>query len=143
MLFNEYKNLFFEFCDKTIRKEIHRSRTRYNYAEEKCIALCTLNVRAEDDSDEEVVDLLEGEIDVNIDPLLPFVETIDNDEVAKFLKLLSVKEQDVVSLRLRYLVPIKSVNCYLRSNRKQATTRVFKRAINKLKKNLNVDEKGE
>ena len=143
MLNEEYKRMFFEYVDSEINKELYRTRKRDNYINSKWKSLCTLDKMAEEDSDESVVDLLVGEIDINIEPFLPLIENIADEQIVRhFRKLLSEKEQKVVSLRLRYQVPMKKINEKLNTNRKQTATRIFNTAIEKLK-NENDKRKGE
>lgn len=143
MLNGEFKKEFFDFCHREVKKAVKRSKEKHNFDEYKSINSCILNVRVKEDSAEEVGDFIQGETDVNIDPQLNFSDTIENDDVAKFMGLLSDVEQEVVSLRLRYQLPVVTINARLKSKRIGATSRVFKRAIGKLQKNLNVDRKGE
>ena len=111
MLCREYKKLFFEFCDFEIRKEMYRTRNRDNYINGKWRSICTLNKRADEDSDEEEIDLLIGEVDIDIEGILPLIDSINDEVIYKsFKKLLSEKEQKVVSLRLKYKVPMKTIS---------------------------------
>ncbi|MBQ9315068.1 MAG: hypothetical protein IJ220_08800 [Clostridia bacterium] len=143
MLYREYKKLFFEYCDSEITKELYRTRKRDNYINGKWRSLCTLDQRAEEDSTENVVDLLVGEVDINIEPLLPLIENVTDERIVRlFKKLLSEKEQKVVSLRLKYKVPMKIINELINTTRKQTSTRIFNTAIEKLKNEVD-KTKGE
>lgn len=143
MLYQKYKKLFFEFCDSEINKELYRTRKRDNYINGKWRNLCTLDQKAEEDSTECVVDLLVGEIDINIEPLLPLIENITDERIVRtFKKLLSEKEQKVVSLRLKYKVPLKAINNVINTEKKDGSWRVYDRAISKLKNEVD-KSKGE
>ena len=143
MLYREYKRLFMEYCDSEINKELYRTRNRDNYINGKWRSLCTLDQMAEEDSSERVVDLLVGEVDINIEPLLPLIENIADERIVRpFKKLLSEKEQKVVSLRLKYKVPMKLINELINTTRKQTSTRIFNTAIGKLKNEVD-KTKGE
>ena len=143
MLYREYKRLFIEYCDSEINKELYRTRKRDNYINGKWRSLCTLDQMADEDSSERVVDLLIGEVDINIEPLLPLIENIADERIVRpFKKLLSEKEQKVVSLRLKYKVPMKLINELINTTRKQTSTRIFNTAIGKLKNEVD-KTKGE
>ena len=143
MLCREYKKLFFEFCDFEIRKEMYRTRNRDNYINGKWRSICTLNKRADEDSDEEEIDLLIGEVDIDIEGILPLIDSINDEVIYKsFKKLLSEKEQKVVSLRLKYKVPMKTINRLIGTKRRQTSTRIFNTALGKIKNDYE-NKKGE
>ena len=143
MLYREYKKLFFEYCNSEITKELYRTRNRDNYINGKWRSLCTLDQRAEEDSTENVVDLLVGEVDINIEPLLPLIENITDERIVRlFKKLLSEKEQKVVSLRLECKIPLATINNVINTVKKDGAWRVYDRAISKLKNNAE-NKKGD
>lgn len=143
MLYKEYKRLFFEYCDSEITKELYRTRNRDNYINGKWKSLCILDKKISEESSERVVDLIVGDVDINIEPLLPLIENITDERIVRpFKKLLSEKEQKVVSLRLKYKVPMKIINELINTTRKQTSTRIFNTAIEKLKNEVD-KTKGE
>jgi len=140
MLYREYKKTLFEYFDSEINKELYRTRNRDNYINGKWKRLCTLDKRANENSEETVVDLIIGEVDICIEPRLPLSEKISDERIAKaYKKLLSEKEQEVVSLRIECRLPMKLINEKLNTTRKQTSTRIFGTAIGKIRND--VDEK--
>ena len=143
MLYREYKKLFFEYCDSEITKELYRTRNRANYINGKWRSLCILDKKVSEESTERVVDLIVGEVDINIEPLLPLIENIADDRIVRpFKKLLSEKEQKVVSLHLEYKIPLNVINSIINTVKKDGAWRVYDRAINKIKSDAE-KKKGE
>lgn len=143
MLYKEYKRLFFEYCDSEITKELYRTRNRDNYINGKWKSLCILDKKISEESSERVVDLIVGDVDINIEPLLPLIENITDERIVRpFKKLLSEKEQKVVSLHLECKIPLTTINNIINTVKKDGAWRVYDRAISKLKNN-NENKKGE
>ena len=116
MLYKEYKRLFFEYCDSEITKELYRTRNRDNYINGKWKSLCILDKRISEESSERVVDLIVGDVDINIEPL--------------------------VSLHLECKIPLTTINNIINTVKKDGAWRIYDRAISKLKNN-NENKKGE
>ena len=73
---------------------------------------------------------------------MPLEETVEDDNIAKNMKLLSDREKKVVSLRLEEGLSIKEINIVLGTKRINTPVEIFSRAMKKLKDGVN-DEKGE
>lgn len=69
---------------------------------------CILN--ATDESGEKFINSLEDKTDITEDNDIDFVDKIENEKLAKSVKLLSDREQKVVSLRIDKCLPIKEIN---------------------------------
>ena len=87
--------------------------------------------------------MLVGKKDIFLEEFLPLEETVDNEDVAKNMKLLSKKERKVVSLRLEEDMSVKEINIYLGTNRRNTSIEIYSRAIKKIKNNVDEEKKGE
>ena len=118
-------------------------KRRYLRKEKKLKFQCTLNEKADAGVEGDKQDMLVGKKDIFLEEFLPLEETVDNEDVAKNLKLLSEKERKVVSLRLEEDMSVKEINIYLGTNRRNTSIEIYSRAINKIKNNIDEDKKGE
>ena len=98
MLFKEYMKNYVEFCDEEIAREIVLAKRRYLRKEKKLKFQCTLNEKADADVEGDKQDMLVGKQDIFLEEFLPLEDTVDNENVAKNMKLLSKKERKVVIL---------------------------------------------
>ena len=143
MLFKEYMKNYVEFCDEEIVREIVLAKRRYLRKEKKLKFQCTLNEKADADVEGDKQDMLVGKKDIFLEEFLPLEETVDNEDVAKNMKLLSKKERKVVSLRLEEDMSVKEINIYLGTNRRNTSIEIYSRAIKKIKNNVDEEKKGE
>jgi len=141
MLFRDYKEAYVKFCEQEILREIDLIKRRYLRTEKRCKDECILNEKV-GNSGTEKIDLIIGEEDIPLEALLPLNETIENGNIAKNMKRLSDVEQKVVSLRLEEGMNVKEINIVLGTNRPSTSSDIFRRAIKKIKKDLD-SRKGE
>lgn len=137
MLFNDYKKSYIEFCDEEILREILRAKRRYLRAERRAVNQCVLN--ATDEYGNEYVDVLEDGKDITEDNDLKFVDKIENEKLFKSVKLLSDREQEVVSLRIDKDMPVKEINIVLGTKREKTASDVYVRSLKKLRKEMEND----
>lgn len=137
MLFNEYKKSYIEFCNEEIMKEIALAKRRYLRVERRAVNQCTLN--ATDEYGNEYVDILEDGKDITEDNDLKFVDKIENPKLVKSMKLLSDREQEVVSLRIDKDMPVKEINIVLGTKREKTASDVYVRSFKKLRKEMEND----
>lgn len=143
MLFKEYMKNYVEFCDEEIAREIVLAKRRYLRKEKMLKFQCTLNEKADAGVEGDKQDMLVGKKDIFLEEFLPLEETVDNEDVAKNMKLLSKKERKVVSLRLEEDMSVKEINIYLGTNRRNTSIEIYSRAIKKIKNNVDEEKKGE
>ena len=141
MLFRDYKEAYVKFCEQEILREIDLIKRRYLRTEKRCKDEYILNEKV-GNSGTEKIDLIIGEEDIPLEALLPLNETIENGNIAKNMKRLSDVEQKVVSLRLEEGMNVKEINIVLGTNRPSTSSDIFRRAIKKIKKDLD-SRKGE
>ena len=142
MLFKDYIKAYVDFCEEEILREIALAKRRYQRKEKKHKWECTLNERVASGIDLEKIDLTMGDYDVRLEAFLPLEETVEDDDIAKYMKLLSDRERKVVSLRLDEDLSVKQVNIYFGFERPSTSSDIYQRAIKKIRNNLK-DEKGE
>ena len=143
MLFKEYMKNYVEFCDEEIAREIVLAKRRYLRKEKKLRFQCTLNEKADEGVEGDKQDVIIGRQDIFLEEFLPLEETVENENIAKNMKLLSDKEKKVVSLRLEEDMSVKEINIYLGTNRRNTSIEIYSRAIKKIKNNIGEKEKGE
>lgn len=137
MLFNDYKKSYIEFCDEEILREILLAKRRYLRVERRAVNQCVLN--ATDEYGNEYVDVLENGKDITEDNDLKFVDKIENEKLFKSVKLLSDREQEVVSLRIDKDMPVKEINIVLGTKREKTASDVYVRSLKKLRKEMEND----
>ncbi len=142
MLFKDYKKSYVEFCEEEIAREIVLAKRRYLRKEKALRMQCTLNEYNALGVDVDKLDMLVGDEDIILEGLLPLEETIEDENIAKSMKLLSDKEKKVVSLRLEAGMTVKEINIVLNTNRPSTSSDVYQRAIKKIRKNIE-ESKGE
>ena len=142
MLFKDYVKAYVDFCEEEILREIALAKRRYQRKEKKHKWECTLNERVASGIDVEKIDLTIGDYDVKLEAFLPLEETVEDDDIAKYMKLLSNRERKVVSLRLDEDKSVKQINIYFGFTRNGTSSEIYQRAIKKIRNNLK-DEKGE
>ena len=142
MLFKEYMKNYVEFCDEEIAREIVLAKRRYLRKERALRLQCTLNEHNALGIDVNKLDMLVGDEDVILEDFLPLEETVEDENIAKNMKLLSDKEKKVVSLRLEEGMTVKEINIVLNTNRPSTSSDIYQRAIKKIRKNIE-ESKGE
>ena len=142
MLFNDYKKTYVKFCEEEVYREIVLATRRYLRQEQVLKSQCTLNDRVASGLDAEKIDLEIGDYDVCLEDFLPLEDTVEDENIAKNLKLLSDREKKVVSLRLEKGLTLKEINIYINANRINTASEVFRRSIRKIKDGLE-DKKEE
>ena len=83
-----------------------------------------------------------GDYDVRLEDFLPLEETVEDDNIAKNMKLLSNREKKVVSLHLEEGMTLKEINIYINASRVNTASEVFRRSIKKIKDGIE-NKKGE
>ena len=142
MLFRDFKKAYVNYCEEEILREIALAKRRYLRKEHALKSQCTLNTKVASGIDADKVDLEIGDYDVRLEDFLPLEETVEDDNIAKNMKLLSNREKKVVSLRLEEGLSIKEINIVLGTKRINTPVEIFSRAMKKLKDGVK-DEKGE
>ncbi|MBR4567359.1 hypothetical protein IKO18_02810 [bacterium] len=142
MLFRDFKKAYVNFCEEEILREIALAKRRYLRKEHVLKSQCTLNTKVASGLDAEKIDLEIGDYDVRLEDFLPLEEIVEDENIAKNMKLLSDREKKVVSLRLEEGLSIKEINIVLGTKRINTPVEIFSRAMKKLKDGVN-DEKGE
>ena len=142
MLFRDFKKAYVNFCEEEVYREIALAKRRYLRKEHALKSQCTLNTKVASGIDADKVDLEIGDYDVRLEDFLPLEETVEDDNIAKNMKLLSDVEKKVVSLRLEEGMSVKEINIVLGTKRGPTSCEIYRRAIKKIKGNLN-DKKGE
>lgn len=142
MLFKDYRKSYVEFCEEEIAREIVLAKRRYLRKEKALRMQCTLNEYNALGVDVDKLDMLVGDEDVILEGLLPLEEIIEDENIAKSMKLLSDKEKKVVSLRLDAGMTVKEINIVLNTNRPSTSSDIYQRAIKKIRKNIE-ESKGE
>lgn len=142
MLFKDYKKSYVEFCEEEIAREIVLAKRRYLRKEKALRMQCTLNEYNALGVDVNKLDMLVGDEDIILEGFLPLEEIIEDENIAKSMKLLSDKEKKVVSLRLEAGMTVKEINIVLNTNRPSTSSDVYQRAIKKIRKNIE-ESKGE
>lgn len=137
MLFKEYKKMYVEFCEEEIMREIILAKRRYLRREHKAVSQCVLN--ATDEYGNEKIEELKGEEDVALDGVLKLHEKVENGNLAKSMKLLTVREQEVVSLYFEDGATIEQINIKIGTKGARTPSRIRKEAMEKMKN----DMKGE
>lgn len=139
MLFKDYEQMYIDYCDEEIMRRIVIAKRKYLKEEKRCKMQCTLYEREIEDADDVKEDHYVGDADVMLEDFLPLEETVENPKIAKSMKLLSPKERKVVSLRLDDDLAIKQINIIIGTKRKSGTSDVFRRAVRKIRKDINED----
>lgn len=142
MLFRDFKKAYVNYCEEEILREIALAKRRYLRKEHALKSQCTLNTKVASGLDAEKIDLEIGDYDVRLEDFLPLEEIVEDENIAKNMKLLSDREKKVVSLRLEDGLSIKEINIVLGTKRINTPVEIFSRAMKKLKDGVN-DEKGE
>ena len=137
MLFKEYKKMYVEFCEEEIMREIVLAKRIYLRKEHKAVSQCVLN--ATDEYGNEKIEELKGEEDVALDGVLKLHEKVENGNLAKSMKLLTVREQEVVSLYFEDGATIEQINIKIGTKGARTPSRIRKEAMEK----MNNDMKGE
>lgn len=132
MLFKDYKKSYVEFCEEEIAREIVLAKRKYLREERRAINQCVLN--ATDENGEEFINSLEDKTDITEDNDIDFVDKIENEKLAKSVKLLSDREQKVVSLRIDKGLPIKEINIVIGTQREATSSRIYCKALKRIKK---------
>lgn len=142
MLFRDFKKAYVNYCEEEVYREIALAKRRYLRKEHALKSQCTLNTKVASGLDAEKIDLEIGDYDVRLEDFLPLEEIVEDENIAKNMKLLSDREKKVVSLRLEEGLSIKEINIVLGTKRINTPVEIFSRAMKKLKDGVN-DEKGE
>lgn len=142
MLFKDYRKSYVEFCEEEIAREIVLAKRRYLRKEKALRMQCTLNEYNALEVDVNKLDMLAGDEDIILEGFLPLEEIIEDENIAKSMKLLSDKEKKVVSLRLETGMTVKEINIVLNTNRPSTSSDIYQRAIKKIRKNIE-EAKGE
>ena len=137
MLFKEYKKMYVEFCEEEIMREIVLAKRRYLRKEHKAVSQCVLN--ATDEYGNEKLEGLKGDEDVALDAVLKLHEKVENNNLAKSMKLLTAKEQEVVSLYFEDGATIEQINIRIGTRGARTPSRIRREAVDKMKN----DMKGE
>lgn len=132
MLFKEYMKSYVEFCDEEIMREIILAKRKYLREERRAKNQCVLN--ATDETDDEYIDSLVDNTDITEDNDIDFIEKIENEKLAKCVKLLSDREQKVVSLRIDKGMSIKEINIVIGTQREATSSRIYGKALKRIKK---------
>ena len=93
---------------------------------------CVLN--ATDENDDEYINSLVDNTDITEDNDIDFIEKIENEKLAKCVKLLSDREQKVVSLRIDKGMSIKEINIVIGTQREATSSRIYGKALKRIKK---------
>ena len=118
-------------------REIVLAKRRYLRKEHKAVSQCVLN--ATDEYGNEKIEELKGEEDVALDGVLKLHEKVENGNLAKSMKLLTVREQEVVSLYFEDGATIEQINIKIGTKGARTPSRIRKEAMEKMKN----DMKGE
>lgn len=132
MLFKEYMKSYVEFCDEEIMREIILAKRKYLREERRAKNQCVLN--ATDENDDEYINSLVDNTDITEDNDIDFIEKIENEKLAKCVKLLSDREQKVVSLRIDKGMSIKEINIVIGTQREATSSRIYGKALKRIKK---------
>ena len=132
MLFKEYMKSYVEFCDEEIMREIILAKRKYLREERRAKNQCVLN--ATDENDDEYINSLMDNTDITEDNDIDFIEKIENEKLAKCVKLLSDREQKVVSLRIDKGMSIKEINIVIGTQREATSSRIYGKALKRIKK---------
>ena len=132
MLFKEYMKSYVEFCDEEIMREIILAKRKYLREERRAKNQCVLN--ATDENDDEYINSLVDNTDITEDNDIDFIEKVENEKLAKCVKLLSDREQKVVSLRIDKGMSIKEINIVIRTQREATSSRIYGKALKRIKK---------
>jgi len=143
MLFRDYKEAYVKFCEEEIIREITLIKRRHLRKESELKSQCILNEPCFRGSDIEKIDMIVGTEDIILEDFLPLEETVEDDNIAKNMKLLSDREKKVVSLRLEENMPIKEINIVFGYKRLQTPTNIFRGAMKKLKNNENKEKENK
>ena len=138
MLFKDYKKSYVEFCNEEIRKRIILEKKRYLRSEKKFYQECIIN--EEDEQGIEKIELIIGSSENDFEDTLSLTDIIENINIAKIMKLLSSDEQKVVSLRYKDQFSIEEIRIVLGKKRKETSSEICSRALNKIRKNLNIEK---
>ncbi len=106
--------------------------------ERRAVSQCILN--ATDEYGNEYIEILEDVKDITEDNKLDFVDKIENEKLVKSMKLLSEREQKVVSLRLDKDMPVKEINIILGTKREKTASDVYVRSLGKLRKEIRKED---
>ena len=142
MLFRDFKKAYVNFCEEEVCREIALAKRRYLRKEHALKSQCTLNTKVASGIDADKVDLEIGDYDVRLEDFLPLEETVEDDNIAKNMKLLSNREKKVVSLHLEEGMTLKEINIYINASRVNTASEVFRRSIKKIKDGIE-NKKGE
>ena len=140
MLFRDFKKAYVNFCEEEVYREIALAKRRYLRKEHALKSQCTLNTKVASGIDADKVDLEIGDIDVRLEDFLPLEETVEDDNIAKNMKLLSEREKKVVSLHLEEGMTLKEINIVFGFSRRNTSIEIFSRAMKKIK---NGESKGK
>ena len=138
MLFKDYKKSYVEFCNEEIIRRIILEKKRYLRTEKKCYQECTLN--EEDEQGVEKIELVIGGSESDFEEALSLADIIENVTIAEFMKLLSSDEQKVVSWRYKDKYSIEEIRIVLGKKRKETSSEICRRALDKFRKNLNIEK---
>ncbi len=119
-------------------REIILAKRRFLREERRAVSQCILN--ATDEYGNEYIEILEDVKDITEDNKLDFVDKIENEKLVKSMKLLSEREQKVVSLRLDKDMPVKEINIILGTKREKTASDVYVRSLGKLRKEIRKED---
>lgn len=135
MLFRDFKKAYVNYCEEEVYREIALAKRRYLRKEHALKSQCILNEPYIRGSEIEKIDMIPGDEDVILEDFLPLEETVEDNNIAKNMKLLSDREKKVVSLRLEEGMSVKEINIVLNTKRGPTSCEIYRRAINKIKEN--------
>lgn len=139
MLFRDFKKAYVNFCEEEVCREIALAKRRYLRKENALKSQCILNEPYIRGSEIEKIDMIPGDEDVILEDFLPLEETVEDDNIAKNMKLLSDREKKVVSLYFEEGLYLKEISIHINASRINTASEVYRRSIKKMKD----EKKGE